>query len=88
VYIGILNNLDMVIKNKTISELFGDDETALTLLPNWNEPYMESYKEKILSGNYTFRKESYDNSVYMYFLCTQDQLSSSDFELAIPYPVE
>lgn len=83
-----LSALDAAIANNTIHTLFSEEEMALELLPDWNQVYMNEYKNKILSGDYTFRKESYDNAVYMYFLCTLDEVETSNFDLAIPYHVE
>lgn len=37
-----------------VKQLFSDEATALTYIPDWNKPEMANVKAAILSGNYTF----------------------------------
>lgn len=70
-----------------VATFFQDDNIANTLIPHWDAPNFKEYKSKILSGEYTFIKESLNNTI-LYYLVHEDETSTQSFEHVLLYRIE
>lgn len=84
-----LHDLDRAIYHSSVdvSILFQDDNKANELIPDWNADFFKDLKVKILSGEYTFIKESYNNTI-LYYLVHEDETSTQSFEHVLLYRIE
>jgi|SRR5690554_297639 len=83
-----LNDLDHAISRGSIDVAiyFEDDNIANTLIPHWDAPNFKEYKSKILSGEYTFIKESLNNTI-LYYLVHEDETSTQSFEHVLIFEI-
>jgi hypothetical protein len=68
-----------------VSNLFTNNETAISLIPDWNTDWFADVKTAILSGQYTFVKAS---GTSIYLLGKAGTVSTENFDYAISYKVQ
>lgn len=83
-----LHDLDQAIRTSSVSvaNLFQNDDDAKVLIPDWDADYFKELKSKIISENYTFIKESYNNTI-LYYLVHENKGSTQSFEHVLLYKI-
>ena len=85
---GYLIKLDLAIEAgpEKVANLFTNEEVALQLIPDWNGEHedMVIFKEKLLSGHYTFIKKTTDSKIF-YFMGNLETLSLDNYEYVLPF---
>jgi hypothetical protein len=67
-----------------VRDLFTNNETAVSYIPDWNTAWFADVKSAILSGQYTFVKAG----TSMYLLGKAGAVSTENYDYAISYKVQ
>lgn len=63
----------------SVASFFQNVNKAKELIPHWEALNFKEFKAKILSGDYTFIKESFNNTV-LYYLVHKDEVNTLAYE--------